>query len=130
MGNDFRGRFVQPPGLKGTLEGPAYRGYSAYEIAVRNGFIGTEQEWLESLKGEPGQTPKVTANRTGSKQTTIYVDGEPVAIILDGVDGMDGVTPERGKDYWTAADKAEIVQEVLRSLVPEGEFLLGGDNQS
>lgn len=43
---------------------------------------------------------------------------------------MDGVTPERGKDYWTAADKAEIVQEVLRSLVPEGEFLLGGDNQS
>ena len=27
---------------------------SAYEIAVENGFIGTEQEWLESLKGEPG----------------------------------------------------------------------------
>ena len=26
-------------------------GESAYEIAVRNGFEGTEQEWLESLKG-------------------------------------------------------------------------------
>lgn len=25
-------------------------GESAYEIAVRNGFIGTEQDWLESLK--------------------------------------------------------------------------------
>lgn len=25
-------------------------GESAYEIAVRNGFLGTEQEWLESLK--------------------------------------------------------------------------------
>lgn len=24
-------------------------GESAYEIAVRNGFIGTEEEWLESL---------------------------------------------------------------------------------
>lgn len=28
-----------------------YRGYSAYEIAVMNGFKGTEQEWLASLVG-------------------------------------------------------------------------------
>ena len=27
-------------------------GKSAYEIAVENGFIGTEKEWLESLKGD------------------------------------------------------------------------------
>lgn len=27
-------------------------GKSAYEIAVENGFKGTEVEWLESLKGE------------------------------------------------------------------------------
>ena len=26
-------------------------GLSAYEIAVKNGFEGTEQEWLDSLKG-------------------------------------------------------------------------------
>ena len=34
-------------------------GKSAYEIAVINGFTGTEEEWLTSLKGEkgdPGQT--------------------------------------------------------------------------
>lgn len=30
------------------------RGESAYEIAVRNGFEGTEVEWLESLKGVQG----------------------------------------------------------------------------
>ena len=29
-------------------------GLSAYEIAVRHGFEGTEEEWLESLKGEKG----------------------------------------------------------------------------
>lgn len=28
-----------------------WRGYSAYEVAVRNGFTGTQKEWLESLKG-------------------------------------------------------------------------------
>ena len=32
------------------------RGYSAYEVAVINGFKGTEAEWLASLKGEKGDT--------------------------------------------------------------------------
>lgn len=31
--------------VAGTLTGK-----SAYQIAVDNGFVGTEQEWLESLK--------------------------------------------------------------------------------
>lgn len=29
------------------------RGESVYEIAVAKGFIGTEEDWLESLKGDP-----------------------------------------------------------------------------
>ena len=29
----------------------SWRGYSAYEIAVQNGFKGTQKEWLESLSG-------------------------------------------------------------------------------
>lgn len=28
-------------------------GLSAYEIALKNGFVGTEQEWIASLKGDP-----------------------------------------------------------------------------
>lgn len=47
-----------PQGPKGEA-GPAgpqgeqgERGLSAYEIAVNNGFKGTESEWLESLKSE------------------------------------------------------------------------------
>lgn len=32
------------------VRGP--RGYSAYQIAVMNGFDGTEEEWLETLKGD------------------------------------------------------------------------------
>ena len=34
--------------------GAGTAGKSAYEIAVEHGFEGTEEEWLESLKGEPG----------------------------------------------------------------------------
>ena len=43
-----------------------------------------------------------------------------------GINGVDGKTPERGVDYWTAADKAEIVNEVLTSLpVYNGEVVNG-----
>ena len=40
---------LQVVGLKGQ------KGDSAYQVAVQNGFQGTEEEWLTSLKGEPGQ---------------------------------------------------------------------------
>ncbi len=35
-----------------------FKGDSAYDIAVKNGFKGTEQEWLNSLKGSNGEDGK------------------------------------------------------------------------
>ena len=29
-------------------------GYSAYEVALQNGYVGTEEEWLASLHGKDG----------------------------------------------------------------------------
>jgi hypothetical protein len=44
-------------------------GKSAYDIAVDNGFEGTEQEWLASLKGPQGiqgeQGPKGETGEQG-----------------------------------------------------------------
>lgn len=56
--------------LKGTLSGQLVRGYSAYAIAVQNGFEGTEKEWLESLKG--GST---SSQITSLDDTKIAVSG-------------------------------------------------------
>lgn len=39
----------------GVVNTTALEGESAYQIAVNNGFVGTEAEWLLSLKGEPGE---------------------------------------------------------------------------
>lgn len=39
--------------LLGQLQLVETRGYSAYEVAVLNGYTGTEEEWLESLVGPP-----------------------------------------------------------------------------
>lgn len=51
-----------------SIASDAASGKSAYEIAVENGFLGTEQEWLDSLK------PKITVDSDGN----MYVDGENI----------------------------------------------------
>ena len=49
---DLKGN-VEVEILKGRIDKlTELRGYSAYAIAVINGFNGTEKEWLASLKGE------------------------------------------------------------------------------
>lgn len=58
-------------------------GKSAYEIAVEYGFIGTETEWLESLKG---------------------VDGNDGVNGKDGCDGRNGVDGLSGKDGKNGTD--------------------------
>lgn len=53
------------------------QGLSAYEVAVSNGFIGTESEWLASLQGEPGEPG---------------TDGLDGANGIDGQDGANGLS--------------------------------------
>lgn len=39
---------------KGVLGPRGPEGRDAYSVAVKNGFSGSEEEWLKSLKGEQG----------------------------------------------------------------------------
>lgn len=41
-------------GQGGTYNRYDWRGYSAYEVAVQEGFVGTKAEWLASLQGATG----------------------------------------------------------------------------
>lgn len=43
------GEFSKADALEGNLANEVLRGYSAYQVAVLNGFEGTEKEWLDSL---------------------------------------------------------------------------------
>lgn len=42
------------PGVQGIQGVAGVNGKSAYEVAKENGFVGNENEWLASLKGERG----------------------------------------------------------------------------
>lgn len=66
-------------------------GKSAYEIAIDNGFTGTETEWLESLKGSNGVN--------GANGTTPHIDettknwfigDTDTGILAQGTNGKDG----------------------------------------
>ena len=78
----------------GMLFGKGDDGDSAYTIAVANGFIGTEVQWLASLKGAKGNTgdsiTDVTSSKVGKNTTVnVYVEGSLAEsfIVSDGLDG-------------------------------------------
>ena len=55
MSNEIKGTVATVGNISGTLSvASGFDGESAYEVAVKNGFEGTEAEWLESLHGESG----------------------------------------------------------------------------
>ena len=64
----------QNPG--GGGQGPAGAdGLSAYEVAVNNGFVGTEQQWLDSLRG-----PQGPAGPSGSGNGSTVAAGKNIEV--------------------------------------------------
>ena len=67
-------------------------GKSAYDIAVENGFVGTVQEWLASLKGEtgaPGAAGAPGANGANGINGTNGTNGTSiVSIVKTGSSGL------------------------------------------
>ena len=93
-------------GGSGTGE-PGADGKSAYEIALDNGFEGSEQEWLESLNGADGigiasivQT--VISTEDGGENTVVIklTNGQPAMFKFfngsKGSDGKDGAKGDKG----------------------------------
>ena len=60
------------------------KGKSAYEIAVKNGFVGSESEWLESLKGTDGKDAVNGTDGIGITNITIDYMGRVVITLTDG----------------------------------------------
>lgn len=100
-------------------------GKSAYQIALDNGFEGTEPEWLASLKGPKGDQglkgEKGDPGQNGAQGPAgaIGPKGDPGQNGATGPKGVDGKTPVRGTDYWTEADVAEI-HKYIDAKIAEG----------
>lgn len=81
-------------------------GQSAYEIAVENGYVGTEEQWLASLKGAKGDTgsqgPEGPQGETGPAGPT-GPQGETGATGPQGPKGDTGETGPQGPKGDTGA---------------------------
>lgn len=96
-------------------------GKSAYEVAVINGYAGTEDDWLLSLKGERGLTGAKgdtgEAGRDGAQglKGDRGIQGEQG---IAGVNGRDGATGPKGDkgEKGDAFVYADFTQEQLLAL--------------
>lgn len=80
----------KPKTLLNLIGDTGEEGASAYEIAVENGFVGTEEEWLDSLvgpQGEPFTYDDFTEEQLEGLQGPIGETGDNGE---DGADGADG----------------------------------------
>ena len=96
---DINTRITDAGGIQGE------RGESAYEIAVENGFAGTETDWLDSLQGDAGPAgPTGPEGPAGGGPRSVTYDsdardvltlagaeGTRIANVADGVEAGDAV---------------------------------------
>lgn len=127
------------------LETAIAQAKNAYQIAVENGFEGTEAEWLQSLKGEKGADGKDGINGKdgidgqdgqngtdgiGITSSEINASGELVLTYSDGSTANVGVV--KGKDgtnyILTDTDKTEIANIVINEYDSSIMAILGGDS--
>lgn len=130
--------------LSGSLAVSMLQGKSAYEVAVANGFEGTEEEWLASLKGEKGdqgqqgiqgiqgiQGQKGQKGDKGDKgdkgQQGIQGErGQKGDQGIQGIQGIQGVQGEQGiqgqkGDTGEKGEKGDAATVVVGSVVPGSE---------
>ncbi len=86
-------------------------GASAYEIALKNGFTGTEAEWLESLKGKDGLPGKDGQDGRDGKDGINGLDGKDGLPGKDGKDGKDGETPDL-TNYYTKSEIDSLIGDI------------------
>lgn len=85
---------VQVPGL------PGKDGKSAYEVAVERGFVGTVDEWLESLHGQNGSS----SGPVSMNFPTVYQMMKDRAMKVDS-DSLE-----------------DVLKALLREVIPDGRY--------
>ena len=82
-------------------------------------LIAMVQKAIESMHAPYINTETKTWMQWSIEQN-MFVDTGIVAVGAQGAPGADGHTPVKGTDYWTDADKTEIVNDVLANIPTGG----------
>lgn len=100
--NDFTNEYKKK--IDRIIEGT--KGDSAYQIAVKNGFEGTEEKWLESLKGDKGdkgdkgELVDLVKEEEGKN---ISIESANLPAIEVSIEGESQQATRSGKNYFDAS---------------------------
>ena len=89
------------------------------DVVVQNGKDGTNGR--DGVDGRDGTTFTPSVDLEGNLSWTN--DGgkvNPPTVKIVGKDGKDGKTPVKGEDYWTEADKTEMVDDTIEEIKNRG----------
>ncbi|MEQ1093128.1 YadA-like family protein [Acinetobacter johnsonii] len=100
------------PGPQGPTGPAGADGDSAYQVAVNNGFIGTEEAWLESLQGATGAQGEQGLQGLQGEQGIQGVKGDTGAQGEQGLQGLQGEQGIQGVKGDTGATGAQGLQGV------------------
>lgn len=129
--------------ILGQLKLAETRGYSAYEVAVLNGYTGTEQEWLDSLigpqgpqgepgpQGIPGTPPQIRIGRvdTLAPEQDAYVNITGTTSVVDlnfgiprGKDGEGGTEYTETDPVFSGSPSAGITNQDIDNWNNKSDF--------
>lgn len=96
-------------------------GKSAYDLAVRDGFVGSEEEWLDSLKGESG----VYIGPTKPTDPDIHV-------WVQTRNGLSLLKIKDGNGNWVNIPEinSEVDENSIKAAIPTLLKLVGGEDFS
>ena len=119
------------PGTNGTDGADGTNGASAYELALANGFTGTEAEWLVSLVGPQGETGPQGIQGEPGPQGIQGIQGEVGPAGPQGETGPAGANGADGADGASAYEvavangytgtEAEWLTSLIGPQGPQGE---------
>lgn len=124
--NDFTNEYKKK--IDRIIEGT--KGDSAYQIAVKNGFEGTEEKWLESLKGDKGDKGELVDLIKEEEGKNISIESANLPAIEVSIEGESQQATRSGKNLLDNTATTKISNGITFTVNSDKTVNVNGTNDS
>ncbi len=124
--NDFTNEYKKK--IDRIIEGT--KGDSAYQIAVKNGFEGTEEKWLESLKGDKGDKGELVDLVKEEEGKNISIESANLPAIEVRIEGESQQATRSGKNLLDNTATTKISNGITFTVNSDKTVNVNGTNDS
>lgn len=124
--NDFTNEYKKK--IDRIIEGT--KGDSAYQIAVKNGFEGTEKKWLESLKGDKGDKGELVDLVKEEEGKNISIESANLPAIEVSIEGESQQATRSGKNLLDNTATTKISNGITFTVNSDKTVLADGTNDT